>query len=57
MQQQRAQNIAQIIASWQLAGLPHMSIVECVDKPPINGLSDEHRARLAEAIESYRPRR
>ena len=57
MQQQMAQNIAQIIASWQLAGHPHMSIVECVDRPPINELSVEHRARLAKAIESYRPRR
>ena len=37
-----ARNIAQIIASWQLAGLPHMSIVESVDKPPINELSVEH---------------
>lgn len=49
-----ARNIAQIIASWQLAGLPHMSIVECVDKPPINELSVKHRTRLAK---SYRPRR
>ena len=52
-----ARNIAQITASWQLAGLPHMSIVECVDKPPINELSVEHGARLAKAIESYLPRR
>ena len=52
-----AQSIARIIASWQLAGLPHMSIVESVDKPPINKLSVEHRARLAKGIESYRPRR
>ena len=44
MQQQMAQNIAQIIASWQLASLPRMSIVECVDKPPINELSVEHGA-------------
>ena len=57
MQQQMAQSIAQIIASWQLAGLPHMSIVEYVDKPPIDELSVEHRARLAKAIESYRPRK
>jgi hypothetical protein len=46
MQQQMAQSIAQIIASWQLAGLPHMLVVECVDKPPINELSIEYRARL-----------
>ena len=27
-----------------------MSIVECVDKPPINALSVEHRARLAKKL-------
>ena len=57
MQQQMAQNIAQIVASWQLAGLPRMSVVECVDRPPINELSVEHGAILAKAIESYRPRK
>ena len=47
-----AQNIAQIIASWQLAGLPHMSIVECVDKPPINELYIEHRLDFPKVLKA-----